>query len=80
MERFGISPVELLGTVGWLADDVWVAHCVHPSEGDIRRLAGAQVSVAHCPTSNMLLGSGLAPTKQFMEAGVNLGWGGWQRL
>ncbi|MDQ2744341.1 MAG: 8-oxoguanine deaminase [Chloroflexota bacterium] len=75
MERFGISPVELLGTVGWLAGDVWVAHCVHPSEGDIRRLAGAQVSVAHCPTSNMLLGSGLAPTKQFMEAGVNLGLG-----
>jgi len=75
MERFGISPVELLGTVGWLAGDVWVAHCVHPSEGDIMHLAEAQVGVAHCPTSNMLLGSGLAPTKQFLEAGVKLGLG-----
>jgi len=75
MERFGISPVELLGTVGWLAGDVWVAHCVHPSEGDIMRLAGAQVGVAHCPSSNMLLGSGLAPTKQLIKAGVNLGLG-----
>jgi len=75
MERFGISPVELLARVEWLADDVWVAHCVHPSEADIVGLARAQVSVAHCPTSNMLLGSGLAPTRSFIEAGVNVGLG-----
>ncbi|HLJ67216.1 MAG TPA: 8-oxoguanine deaminase [Chloroflexota bacterium] len=74
-ERFGLSPVELLDSVEWVASDVWLAHCVHPSEGDVRLLAGGGSAVAHCPTSNMLLGSGLAPTPRLLAAGVQVGLG-----
>lgn len=68
--EFGVSPVELLNTLGWLQPDVWVAHCVHPTEPDIAHMAASRTGVAHCPTSNMLLGSGLAPVRAFLEAGV----------
>lgn len=74
-KTYGVSPVSLLGKFGWLADDVWVAHCVHPDRTDVARLREGCVSVAHCPTSNMLLGSGLAPVRAFLEAGVRVGLG-----
>jgi cytosine/adenosine deaminase-related metal-dependent hydrolase len=72
---FGVSPVELLGTLSWLAPDVWVAHSVHPTEHDVAAMAGTTTGVAHCPTSNMLLGSGLAPVRQLLRAGVPVGIG-----
>lgn len=72
---FGVSPVELLGTLSWLAPDVWVAHCVHPTEDDIVAMAATTTAVAHCPTSNMLLGSGLAPIRRLLDAGVPVGIG-----
>jgi 8-oxoguanine deaminase len=74
-DTFGMSPVELLGSLNWLSPDVWVAHCVHPSQGDMESMASTQTSVAHCPTSNMLLGSGLAPIREFLEVGVAVGIG-----
>jgi cytosine/adenosine deaminase-related metal-dependent hydrolase len=74
-ERFGATPVELLGELGWLGDDVWVAHCVHPGDGGFALLARGGVCVAHCPTSNMLLGSGLAPTARLLASGVRVGLG-----
>lgn len=73
--NFGASPVELLGTLDWLAADVWVAHCVHPSDGDVQSLSSSGTAVAHCPTSNMLLGSGLAPVRRFLDSGVPVGLG-----
>lgn len=73
--EFGVSPVELLDRVSWLHEDVWLAHCVHPAERDIRLMADNRVSVAHCPTSNMLLGSGLAPTARFLREGIRVGLG-----
>jgi len=72
---FGSSPVGLLDRLGWVNGDVWVAHCVHPTGDDITALGRGQVGVAHCPTSNMLLGSGLAPVRALIGAGVRVGLG-----
>jgi cytosine/adenosine deaminase-related metal-dependent hydrolase len=74
-ERYGCTPVEYLADVGWLADDVWCAHCVHLREGDHARFAGAGVGVAHCPTSNLRLGAGVAPVREMLDAGVSVGLG-----
>jgi cytosine/adenosine deaminase-related metal-dependent hydrolase len=74
-ETFGMSPIELLESLQWLGPDVWLAHCVHPLGGDIGRLAASRSCVAHCPTSNMLLGSGLAPVRPMLDAGVSVGLG-----
>lgn len=72
---FGLSPIELLDSLGWAESDVWVAHCVHPTESDIALLARQDVAVAHCPTSNQLLGSGLAPIGAYLEQGMRVGLG-----
>lgn len=74
-ETFGVGPVGLLDRVGWLSGDVWLAHCVHLDEPAIDLFARRGVSVAHCPTSNMLLGSGLAPVPNLLERGVPVGLG-----
>jgi cytosine/adenosine deaminase-related metal-dependent hydrolase len=72
---FGCRPVEYLEQVGWLADDVWCAHCVHLSTGDVETFARAGVGVAHCPTSNLRLGAGVAPVREMRDAGVRVGLG-----
>jgi cytosine/adenosine deaminase-related metal-dependent hydrolase len=74
-ETFGLSPIELLDSVGWMESDVWVAHAVHPSASDIELLARRDVAVAHCPTSNMLLGSGLAPLSAYHYRNIRVGLG-----
>ncbi|HEC62862.1 MAG TPA: 8-oxoguanine deaminase, partial [Candidatus Acetothermia bacterium] len=72
-EKLGLRPVEYLEEVGWLEEDVWLAHLVHLGPEDIRRLGEARVGMAHCPSSNMLLGSGLAPVRELLAAGVKVG-------
>lgn len=72
---FGCRPVEYLEQVGWLEGDVWCAHCVHLSEEDVAKLAECGVGVAHCPTSNMRLGAGIAPVRGMIDAGVRVGLG-----
>jgi cytosine/adenosine deaminase-related metal-dependent hydrolase len=74
-ELFDCTPVEYLERVGWLADDVWCAHCVHLSEDDVQTFARAGVGVAHCPTSNLRLGAGVAPVRAMLDAGVRVGLG-----
>ena len=74
-ELFNCTPVEYLERVGWLADDVWCAHCVHLSDGDVQTFARAGVGVAHCPTSNLRLGAGVAPVRAMLDAGVRVGLG-----
>jgi cytosine/adenosine deaminase-related metal-dependent hydrolase len=74
-ELFGCTPVEYLEDVGWISDGVWCAHCVHLSEGDIERFAGFGVGVAHCPTSNLRLGAGVAPVRELLDAGAPVGLG-----
>ena len=75
MDRFAMRPVELLDDLGYLGPDVWLAHCVHLSDGDIARLAATGTSVAHCPTSNLRIGSGIARARDLMDAGVAVGLG-----
>ena len=74
-ELFNCTPVEYLERVGWLADDVWCAHCVHLSDADVQTFARAGVGVAHCPTSNLRLGAGVAPVRAMLDAGVRVGLG-----
>jgi cytosine/adenosine deaminase-related metal-dependent hydrolase len=74
-ELFGCTPVEYLDQVGWLADDVWCAHCVHLSADDVRRFGELGVGVAHCPTSNLRLGAGIAPVQELLEAEAPVGLG-----
>ncbi|MDQ2983055.1 MAG: 8-oxoguanine deaminase [Actinomycetota bacterium] len=74
-ELYGCRPVEYLEQLGWLAEDVWCAHCVHLDDGDIQRFAATGTGVAHCPTSNLRLGAGVAPVRQLLDAGVRVGLG-----
>jgi cytosine/adenosine deaminase-related metal-dependent hydrolase len=74
-ELYGCTPVEYLDRLGWLDGDVWCAHCVHLSEGEVARFAESGTGVAHCPTSNLRLGAGVAPVRQLVNAGVRVGLG-----
>jgi cytosine/adenosine deaminase-related metal-dependent hydrolase len=75
MELYGATPVEYLTDLGWLGSDVWCAHCVHLSADDIADFAGSNTGVAHCPTSNLRLGAGVAPVRGYLDAGVRVGLG-----
>src|SRR6266508_6337303 len=74
-EKFGCTPVEYVEDLGWLAEDVWCAHCVHLSERDVARFGETGTGVAHCPTSNLRLGAGVAPVRDLLDAGVAVGLG-----
>jgi cytosine/adenosine deaminase-related metal-dependent hydrolase len=74
-ELYGCTPVEYLERVGWLEGDVWCAHCVHLSEAEIARFGAHGVGVAHCPTSNLRLGAGVAPVRELVDAGAPVGLG-----
>jgi cytosine/adenosine deaminase-related metal-dependent hydrolase len=73
LDRFGRRPVDLMDDLGWLRDDAWFAHLVVVNEVDIDRLARARVGMAHCPTSNMTLGSGIAPVTRMLDTGIKIG-------
>jgi cytosine/adenosine deaminase-related metal-dependent hydrolase len=75
LELYGCRPVEYLDSLGWLDGDVWCAHCVHLSDGDIARFRETGTGVAHCPTSNLRLGAGVAPVRELLDAGVRVGLG-----
>lgn len=72
---FGCRPIEYLERTGWCSDRTWVAHCVMPNHDEIHRLGAAGVGVAHCPSSNMILSSGIAPIVALRAAGVPVGLG-----
>jgi cytosine/adenosine deaminase-related metal-dependent hydrolase len=74
-ETFGRRPLELLDDLGFLGPDVWLAHCVHLSDADIRRISSTKTGVAWCPTSNLRLGSGIAPARRLLDSGATLGLG-----
>lgn len=73
--EFGRTPVELAEDLGWVGPDVWHAHMVHPGAEEITRLGRTQTGVAHCPSSNMRLASGIAPIRRLWEAGARVGLG-----
>lgn len=74
-ERFGLSPLAYLESLGWLGDDVWLAHGIHFDDVAIRTLAATGTGVAHCPSSNARLGAGIARTRDLRDAGVPVGLG-----
>jgi cytosine/adenosine deaminase-related metal-dependent hydrolase len=73
--RFGRRPVEYMEDLGWSGPDVWYAHAVHVADDEVDRMGQAGTGVAHCPTSNMRLASGLAPVTRYLRAGVPVGLG-----
>jgi cytosine/adenosine deaminase-related metal-dependent hydrolase len=74
-ELYGCTPVEYVEELGWLADDVWCAHCVHLSPEEVAQFGRRGVGVAHCPSSNMRLGAGIAPVRDLLDANVRVGLG-----
>ncbi len=73
--NFGTRPVDYVRDLGWEGPDVWYAHAVHVSGEEVDSMARAGTGVAHCPSSNMRLASGVAPITSYLEAGVRVGLG-----
>lgn len=72
---FGCRPTDYLERTGWMTDRTWVAHCVRPDSAEVSRLGAARVGVAHCPSSNLILSSGIAPVVALRAAGSPVGLG-----
>jgi 8-oxoguanine deaminase len=75
MEMFGQRPVAYAESLGWAGEDVWFAHMVHPNSAEVDWLAQTNSGVCHCPTSNMLLASGIAPVREMLDKKVRVGLG-----
>lgn len=75
LERFGCRPGHYAESLGWTGPDVWHAHCVQLNAQEIALFARTRTGVAHCPCSNCRLGSGVAPVRAMVEAGVPMGIG-----
>ncbi|MBC5811672.1 MAG: amidohydrolase family protein, partial [Candidatus Eremiobacteraeota bacterium] len=75
LDTFHRRPIELAEDLGWVGDDVWHAHVVHPSRDECARLGETRTGIAHCPSSNMRLGSGIAPLGALVQAGARVALG-----
>ncbi len=75
LSRFGKRPLDLLDEVGWLSGNTWLAHGIYFNRREVARLGKAGTGIAHCPTSNMRLGSGCAPVPALEKAGSPVGLG-----
>ena len=74
-QQFGQRPARYMEEVGWLGPDVWWAHAVHMNDAELAMLAETGTGIAHCPSSNMRLGSGVCRVRDMLDAGVNVGLG-----
>ncbi len=74
-EKFGHRPVGYMQSVDWVGEDVWFAHAVYVDNDEVKTFAKHGCGVAHCPSSNMRLASGIAPIKEYLAAGVKVGLG-----
>jgi cytosine/adenosine deaminase-related metal-dependent hydrolase len=74
-ERFGMRPGDYAEAVGWTGPDVWHAHCVQLDDSEIGLFGRTGTGIAHCPSSNMRLASGIAPVRRMLDAGVPVGLG-----
>jgi cytosine/adenosine deaminase-related metal-dependent hydrolase len=75
LEKFGKRPLEFAEELDWHGDEVWFAHMVHPDGDEIGRMAASRSGVCHCPSSNMILASGIAPVRAMLDAGVKVALG-----
>jgi 8-oxoguanine deaminase len=74
-ETHGGSPAEYAERLGWLGEDVWLAHAIHLSDAAVARFGATGTGVAHCPSSNARLGAGIAPVRELLAAGAPVGLG-----
>ncbi|MCB9554842.1 MAG: 8-oxoguanine deaminase [Deltaproteobacteria bacterium] len=72
-QTYGCRPLALMERLGWLGEDVWFAHGVHFDDAELDQLAATRTGIAHCPTSNMRLGSGFARVTEMIGRGVRVG-------
>ncbi|MBS3787085.1 8-oxoguanine deaminase [Candidatus Bipolaricaulota bacterium] len=72
MDEVGMRPVDYMEELGWLKDRVWFAHVVHVNESEIESLSSARVGMSHCPSSNMRLGSGIAPVVKMKDTDIDV--------
>ncbi|MEO0366134.1 MAG: 8-oxoguanine deaminase [Pseudomonadota bacterium] len=75
LETYGQRPLDYLESLDWLASDVWLAHGIHFTTDEIDRLGAAGVAISHCPSSNMVLASGVCPAPALEQAGCSIGLG-----
>ena len=75
LNSYGMRPGEYIEAVGWVGHDVWHAHCVQLDKDEIDLFARTDTGIAHCPCSNMQLASGIAPIREMLDAGINIGLG-----
>ena len=75
ISTYGRRPIELMEDLNWMGDDVWFAHSVFINDAEIGRMANTRTGVAHCPSSNMRLASGIAPVRKYLAANVPTGLG-----
>jgi cytosine/adenosine deaminase-related metal-dependent hydrolase len=75
LATFGCRPMDYLERTGWCTSRTWVAHCVMPNDDEVVRLGAARIGVAHCPSSNLILSSGIAPIVALRAAGAEVGLG-----
>jgi cytosine/adenosine deaminase-related metal-dependent hydrolase len=75
LAEFGAKPVDYADELGWLADDVWLAHGIHFDDAAIARLGATRTGVAHCPSSNARIAAGMAPVRALLDAGSPVGLG-----
>ena len=75
LERFGKRPLELMQDLGWTGEDVWFAHGIHLTDGEVASVAATGTGVAHCPSSNLRLGAGLCRVADLVRAGAKVGLG-----
>lgn len=73
LEKYKLRPIDFIESLGWMDSNVWLAHMVHVNDDEIKRLAKAKVGIAHCPSSNFRLGSGVPPVRKYIDAGVPVG-------
>jgi 8-oxoguanine deaminase len=75
LEHYGVRPLELMERCGWLGPDVWYAHGIHFTDGELEKIRATSTGICHCPTSNMRLGSGIARVPEMVEMGIRVGLG-----
>jgi 8-oxoguanine deaminase len=75
LQKFGYRPVPYMQSLDWVGQDVWFAHAVYVDKDEVKTFARYGCGVAHCPTSNMRLASGIAPVREYLAAGVKVGLG-----
>jgi 8-oxoguanine deaminase len=75
LQKFGLRTVDYLESVGWLSDRTWLAHGIHFNDEEVRKLGKANVGICHCPTSNMMLASGICHNLELEKAGCDIGIG-----